>query len=443
MILGKGAVRSFKWWAGGGALLVCANMAAAQELYRGQDFSLAADLEAMFGVFHSDRNYNQFGNRQAGTSDWREGYFKYGFSGEYAGGPGVWYGKVNLLSSATWGDGDSAGFSEGDERTTKFEDAYVGWRSADHIGTAKDFFDISTGRQLVMIGDGFLVAGDGLDFGNGPAGGSMNRGGAYYIGARKDFDRTAVVKVGGDGPMLGTLAWIHSDNLAQAKSEFSVADLAYRDSLDSLAFTWIHGVGVDDTWASEFQTERDGMNIYSVRGSKSVGDHLVVSGNYAYQDRNVSRENAWYGQLDYSFSDLAWSPVATYRFARYSDQWDAFFTGYATGYGTWFQGENAGSYAGPFNSNTRVNHVGLKATPSETLKIGTLFFDFQTPDKRYTPNFGGQELDLYLEWAAIPNLIVMPLVGLYRPDADAEHGGSQLGSAGTTTYAHLMFYTAF
>lgn len=442
MAFSKGTARTCKWGIGG-ALMVCAHLVMAQELYQGEQVRLSADLEAMFGVFHSDRNYNQFGNRQPGTSDWQEGYLKYGVSGEYASGFGNLYGKVNLLSSATWGDGDSAGFSEGDERTTKFEDAYVGWRSADLVGPAKDFLDVSTGRQLVMIGDGFLIAGDGLDMGNGPAGGSLNRGGTYYLGARKDFDRTAVLKVGGDGPVLATMAWIQSDNRAQAKGEFAVADLAWHSNLDSLALTWVRGLGVDQHWASEFQAERDGMEIYSVRGSKSLGRNLVVSGNYAYQDRQVSRESAWYAQLDYTFSDVAWTPVATYRLARYSDQWDAFFTGYATGYGTWFQGENAGSYAGPFNSNTRVQHVGLKASPTETLRVGALYFDFQTLDKGYTPDFGGKELDLYLEWAAMPNLVVMPLVGLYRPDAGADNGGVQLGSAGTTTYAHLMVYTTF
>ena len=49
-------------------------------------------------------------------------------------------------------------------------------------------------------------------------------------------------------------------------------------------------------------------------------------------------------------------------------------------------GEVAGNYAGPFNSNTGVHHVGLKATPREDITVGALFFDFDTVRTRDTLN---------------------------------------------------------
>lgn len=415
----------------------------AYELYNDESKTLNADLEAGFGAFHSDENYNQFGNREEGSSNWTEGYIKYGLSGSLRGGLGELYGKASMLSSATWGDGDSAGYSEGDERTNKIEDASVGWRSGDVFGLGKDFFEISTGRQLVPIGDGFLVAGDGVNYGNGPAGGGQNRGGGYYLSPRKAFDKTAVLKVGGHGPMRSTLAWLKSDNLAQASTEFTIADVSYNSGENLVAATWAHGLNVDEDWASPLTREREGMDIYSVRAKWALVDDLVVSGNYAYQDRNVSRENAWYVQGEYTFNNLPWTPTGTYRYTRYSDEWDSFFYGYTTGYGTWFQGENAASYAGPYNTNTQVQHVGLKVYPSERLKLGALYFNFDTLDKVATPNFGGDELDLFVEWLATDNIVVTPLVGIYKPKVDAGNGGVQLGNDSTMVYAQFVVYATF
>ncbi|MNE82262.1 hypothetical protein D3C80_1789730 [compost metagenome] len=102
----------------------------------------------------------------------------------------------------------------------------------------------------------------------------------------------------------------------------------------------------------------------------------------------------------------------------------------------------AGNYAGPFNSNTRVHHVGLKVTPLENLSLGALWFDFDTID-RSLGNFGGRELDLYAEWAVSENLIVMPVVGLYTPDKSAAEGGTQLGNDDNNLYSQVVFVTMF
>ena len=96
------------------------------------DSHLNATLEAVFGIFHSQENYALSGRLDEGSSSWREGYIKYGLSFDQGlAGVGTAYGAANMLSSGTWGDGDAAGFSDGSERTTKFEDAYLGWRSGD------------------------------------------------------------------------------------------------------------------------------------------------------------------------------------------------------------------------------------------------------------------------------------------------------------------------
>ncbi|SNT12470.1 hypothetical protein SAMN05444352_1251, partial [Pseudomonas japonica] len=80
--------------------------AQAYELYADDDTHLNADMLAVWGMFNSRKNYDG----TPGGSTWREGFIKYGFSGDQGlGGNGTLYGTFNLVSSATWGDGDAAG----------------------------------------------------------------------------------------------------------------------------------------------------------------------------------------------------------------------------------------------------------------------------------------------------------------------------------------------
>ncbi|MND43526.1 hypothetical protein D3C80_343220 [compost metagenome] len=429
------------------ALLIGATaQVGAYELYADDDTHLNADLEAVFGFFHSQENYAITGSKSEGSSSWREGYAKYGISFDQGlAGAGTGYGKFNLLSSGTWGDGDAAGFTDGSERTTKIEDAYLGWRSGQLLeALGEDGVDFSFGRQNVMIGDGFLINGDALNLGKGLADGEFNRGGAYWLAARKAFDQTAVLRLGGKDGLRGDLMWLKSDNRAQAKTEMLVGNLEHVSEAGTLGLTAIDISDVDEEFASPFQAERDGMKTYSVRGQGNAGvENLFLSGEYAWQDKkDVDDENAWYLEAGWTFSDVAWSPSVSYRYSRYSEGFDPLFTGFSRGYGTWFQGEVASNYAGPFNSNTQIHHVALKVTPLENLSVGALWFDFNTLD-RDLGNFDGRELDLYAEWAVSDNLIVMPVVGLYQPDRSAEEGGTQLGGDDSNLYSQLVFVTLF
>ncbi|HSC84671.1 MAG TPA: hypothetical protein VLC30_13735, partial [Pseudomonas sp.] len=131
-----------------------------------------------------------------------------------------------------------------------------------------------------------------------------------------------------------------------------------------------------------------------------------------------------------------------YRYSRFSENYDTLFYGFSRGYGTWFQGEVAGNYAGPFNSNARIQKVGLTLTPLENLNIGALFFDFDTIDHSLG-NADGNEIDLYAEWGVTENLMVMPLIGLYQPDKSAEQGGFQIGNDDKNLYSQVVFATFF
>lgn len=406
------------------------------------DTHVSVEGLAAYGLFDSRKRYDG----GEGGKHWREGFIKYGLKGDTRmADAGTLYGAFALVSSATWGDGDAGGFTDGSERTTKIEDAYLGWRSADLFPAfGQDGVDFSFGRQVYKVGRGFLINDDGPNLGKGVADGSLNRGGAYYLGARHAFDRTAVLRLGGEQGWHGSAAWLKSDNRAQAEPELSVVDLQYTQPIGTLAATWIHGLDVSRRFASEFQQRRDGMNVYGLRAEGNAGiDNASFAAEYALQDAQGDQARAWYLEAGYRFADLLWAPTLTARYTRYGQNWDSLLTGYSTGYGTWFQGEVAANYAGPFNSNTAVSHLGLKANPLEALTLGVLFFDFRTLGDRQVRNLDGRELDLFAEWAVSPHLIVTPLIGLYRPERSAADGGSQSGGNGTNLYSQLTVAVPF
>lgn len=424
------------------ATLATSQTATAYALYADDDTHLNADFLAVYGLFNSRKNYDG----TTGGSTWREGFIKYGVSGDQGlGSNGTAYGALNWVSSGTWGDGDAAGNTDGSERTTKIEDAYLGWRSADLFPVlGKDGVDISAGRQVVKIGSGFLLNDDGPNLGNGPADGALNRGGAYYLAARHAFDRTAVLRLGGTDGLHGSMLWLKSDNRAQAETELAAGTLDYTADLGTLGLTWIHGLGVSEQWASDFQKQRDGMDVYSLRGEGNAGiENASFAFEYAWQDKDAGAEKAWYTEAGYTFADVAWAPKLTYRYSRYSEGWDPLFNGLSTGYGTWFQGEVAANYSGPFNSNTGVHHVGLKANPLENVTVGALYFDFNTLHKSNALNLDARELDLYVEWAVNEHLVISPLVGLYQPKKDETNGGNQVGGNGTNVYSQLTVAVPF
>ncbi|MBM7062948.1 hypothetical protein JQX08_19705 [Pseudomonas sp. UL073] len=435
------------------ALLVgAASQVGAYELYADDDTHLNANLEAVFGFFHSQENYAPSGRLEEGSSSWREGYAKYGISADQGlGGVGTAYGAFSLLSSGSWGDGDAAGFSDGSERTTKIEDAYAGWRSGNLFeALGEDGVDVSFGRQNITVGDGFLIQGDALNLGKGVADGEFNRGGAYYLAARKNFDKTAVLRLGGKEGWRSDLMWLESDNRAQAKTEMYVATLEHVAEAGTVGLTYIDTTDVDEQYASPFQLERDGMKTYSVRAAGNAGvENLFLSGEYATQDKqdtefneDAGNEDAWYLEAGWTFSDVAWTPSASYRYSRFSEGYDTLFYGFSRGYGTWFQGEVAGNYAGPFNSNSRIQQVSFKVSPLENLNFGAMYFNFDTID-RDLGNTDGHEIDLYAEWGATENLMIMPVIGIYEPKKSAEEGGTQLGNNDRNVYTQLVFATMF
>jgi len=440
------------------AALVAAGQACAYGLYEDESTVLNFDLEAAVGVFNSSNAYSQVLRTEDASPTWQEGYAKYGLSGAYAfDGAGSVYAAFNLLSSATRGDGDAGGFTTGKEEDTQVEDAYIGWRSGDLVPwLGEDGIDLSFGSQTFVIGDGFLINGDSLNFGEGfepladagIAPNGLSRGGAYWLAARKAFDQTAILRLGGETGVHLDGFWLDSDNKAQAEMELAGANLEYRDeTYGTLGLTYLKGLDVDDE-SAEFlgYQHRDGQETLAVRANGSLGvENLFLSAEYVDQDNGDNYvgdgdDHAWYTEAGWTFLAAPWTPKLTYRYSTFSDGFDPLFFGFNRGYGTWFQGEVAANYAGPFNSDTDVQHVGLTLTPAPTVELGALFFDFDDAGQGF---LDGNEFDLYAQWVVNEHLVLSPLVGFYTPDKSAADGGTQIGDDDTNIYSQVIAIVTF
>ena len=426
----------------------------AVELSKGDPGQLDLSFDLGIAAFRSDQSYAQTTVDQ-GSKTWSEGYADVALIGSLtAARESSWYAAVGALTTTTRGDGDAAGFTTGDEERIALEDAYVGWRSGDLFpALGKDGVDFSLGRQNFMLGSGFLIDGDAVNFGKGfddladagIAPGSMDRGGAYWLGRRHAFDRIALAKIGADTPLSGTLFWIESDNDAQARTEIAGIDLNGRtDHLGTFSLAYIRGLSVDDRWADFLgYSARNGQDTVNLRyDGSSLHPPLTLSGEYVYQDDKDGSEWAWYGEVAWQFDGVVAKPRVGVRVSDFSEGFDPLFYGFSTGYGTWFQGEVGGNYAGPFNTNATITHLHLRAYPNKALTIGALFYDFNSDDQA-AGNLDGRELDLFLAWTVNETLTISPLVGLYQPDESTNDGGIQLGDDDLNVYGQLVMLINF
>ena len=110
----------------GGLLLAATLPAQAYEMADIGHSTVNIDIQALLGTCHSDRGYAS-GAAEAKRHRWQEGVLTLG--AELAPKADGLYGRVSTVGTATWGDGDAAGFTSGSERELDFEDAFLGYRS--------------------------------------------------------------------------------------------------------------------------------------------------------------------------------------------------------------------------------------------------------------------------------------------------------------------------
>lgn len=395
-----------------------------------ENLSIKPSIDMMYGAMYSKKSYN---NPEAQDDiSWQEAYASYGVEGQYRLGKNELYATVKGLSSATFGDGDAAGFSDGSERKTTVGEWSLGWRNG---AADKAKIDLSIGRQSVQIADGFLVAGDALNMGKGIADGELNRGGGYYIAARKSFDFTTVLHYQLTDSLKSHWYYLKSDNQAQYQPTLWATDWQYQFKNYDFGLTYLQIAELEDP---QHESVRDDLKDIAVRAKTQINDQLAFSSEYVYQDQQHENENAWYMALNYQFEHMPFQPTLGYRFSSFSENYDALFYGNTdAGFGTWFQGEVAGNYAGPFSSNARIHQVSLQASVKENLHLGMLAYQFDTI-KKDTENLDAHELDIFAVWSPTPHINVIPLLGIFKPKKALLNGGSQVNGTQSNTYAQLL-----
>lgn len=400
------------------------------------DYTIAPYLDVTYGLFHSQKSYN---NPDDGSKkSWQELSAGYGVKGNVELNQTSIYASLIGVTSATFGDGDAGNNTNGHEHKTNVGEWTLGIKDT-HGQEEYSKYDLSVGRQSVVIGDGFMVAGDALNLGKSIGDGEMDRGGAYYLAARQSFDFTTVLKFKPIDKLITEFAYLKSKNKAQFSPELFVTDWKYTQDNLSLAATYLDVLTLDDPL---HESDRQHLKNYAMRFDYKLKPTLEFKGEYVYQDKQNSTENAGYLGVSYQFADVASQPTIGYRFSRFSEQYDPMFYGNTDNIGTWFQGEVAGNYAGPFNSNANIHQISASMTPRENLALGVLAYKFDTL-KKQQENLDGYEFDFYAAWSANKHINVIPLLGFYKPKQDLSNGGSQMPNNKLNTYAQLLLQYSY
>ena len=157
-------------------------------------------------------------------------------------------------------------------------------------------------------------------------------------------------------------------------------------------------------------------DIYDGRASWTVLPGLTISGEYANEDGDDIDGKGYYAQALYEFTDVAWKPTFTYRYAKFNDEFNGLAYGY-TDWGYWFQGEIAGNYP-LYNTNLNSNMLRVKVTPLEKVTVNLFYYNFTFDDPQafgVTSDDYGDEVDLTVDWQATERVFVSAVLAQLNP----------------------------
>jgi hypothetical protein len=417
------------------------SVTSAAELYKVPGTQIDFTAEIGFGGFAINQDYTSNARRNV---NWTEGYAVMGLKFDHdLTSDGVWkaFGAVSGVVNGNRGDGDAAGFQIGTENDGDILDAYGGIMFAPS-GEDGPSVRISGGRQKISIGDRFLIDGENFTAGEG-FGEIYDEGGAVYLNPRRNFAETVFVQLESGGAWRADGFYIGSDKAIQGDVKLLGANIEYgTEDFGKLAFMYIRGLEADNAAILPPGTlARDGVNILSFSGDLKLGvKDLSLAFNYVDEFNNSQPTGvaeldawAWYVMPSYTFSQSTWTPNVYYRFASFSgddpdtatnEAFDPLFYGFQ-GYNTWFIGEIAANYSGPFNANADVHSLGIKWSPAANIGIGTLdsfgayanHYTLRNPETFLTATADdfGTEVGFFAEMTLFENVYVSPAYAVLSP----------------------------
>lgn len=414
----------------------------------GFDLNLTLDMAA--GVFSTDEpSYGAGGVNGEENVGWHEAYFKPVFDASYAVGEfGNLYGGFSYVSSATRGDGDPAGFTNGTSDGWESEQAYLGFAMERFASLGIDSLDLSAGEQDFAIGDGFLIMDGEFD----------STYGAYWLNPHLSFKETVIARID-SGAVHADVFFLAADE-DSGDTELYGANVEYASEklgVIGASYMTVSDVDLDSDYAL-----RDGMDIYSIRAqgtpfAEQGLENLFLAFEYAHEgggDVEDVDADAWYIEAGYTLAQLPWSPTLTYKYAFFSgdedptdgsnEAFDPLFYSMGRGYGAHIFGEIAGEYE-LFNSNQKFHMLGLNLMPNDALSMGVLFFDFSLDEQNIwgdpvSSDSYSQEINVYADYSVTDNLFLTAVFGWATPDQAAE---DYFGGDEESTLAQVAAYLTF
>jgi Alginate export len=415
-------------------------------IYQDDRFSIRPTLTVESAYYNNDNSWLGRSDSILGakSDDWLDGGITPGLEmSALAGDSSRFVLRVSGVGTLTRVGLDAAGSNFDPRKPDDFtlEDWYLKWTSGDLIpGLGRDGLQLSVGGQRYQVGSGFLFW-DGSSDG-GPRG-------AFWLAPRKAFEFAAVGKVSA-GPFSGQLAYLTPNDSPGSDTDVGTVDLQYSfGDFGSVAGGFTHIFSSDNLL-------RDGMSVWDARFNLTPFEglrSLNLLGEFAYEsnggitpfetqpalETDVSAYGL-YGELGYSFDTTPWTPYLSYRYSFFSgdepgaDQIEAFdplFYG-ASDWSTWYVGEVLGEYA-TTNQNQKAHTLRLRANPTESITLTSLFIDFSLDDvatviqSRVEPRAAdvtekhlGNEFDLIVDWAATEHISFSGVAAFFFPGAGAE-----------------------
>ena len=241
--------------------------------------------------------------------------------------------------------------------------------------------------------------------------------GGWYLGLRKAFQNGALINL--DSSTLKAQVFTFKNNPRrggpQGEARGTNVDYAFGES-GSVTL----GGSYMRIYPEGSQADAD---VYDGRASWTALPGLTFSGEYAYEDGKNINGKGYYAQALYEFSDVAWKPALTYRYALFDDEFNPLAYGY-TDYGYWFQGEIAGNY--PLsNSNLKSNMLRANVKPTDKIVVNLFYYNFKFDNPAsfapgVTSDDFGDEVDLTFDWQATDRIYVIAVLAQLNPGNGAE-----------------------
>jgi hypothetical protein len=410
------------------------------ELYKkdGTTLTFNADL-AVVGFLN---NNSWFGESESFLGDDTDSWLELGFEPQLALetplGGGTFFGKLSAVYTNTFGD-DASGLTidADDTHDLRVEQGHIGWKKGDLFsGLEDDTFSISIGRQDYVIGTGLLIADGGGDGGD--------RGG-WYLGMRKAFKNTAIVRLASKELLAEAFYLENQPRSGGVEGDVAGGNLEYHfgDNF-TLGGTYLLVDPKDVPGADE-------LDVYSGRATWKPLTGLTLSGEYVHQTSDQIEADGWYAQAAYEAKDLPWSPVFSYRYATFdgddpntadrNENFRSIAYGY-TDYGSWYQGEITGNY--PLGNNNLSSHLlRAKMQPSEKVTLNLMYYNFSLDeptalDAVVTSDDWGDEVDFIVDWQATDKVYVIGVIGVLFPGDAAEQW-----VGGDDTWLYSMLYASY